>query len=199
MNRKLPLIPTVLVAIAVAVMIWLGVWQLQRAKEKEARLERYQAASQMPPIAFPTTPVGEELPLYRYATAMCLRPVSKRAIAGRNRLGETGYVQIVDCATGAEGPGLSVEVGWSRDPSARFAWKGGPVSGVIVPDNRSRMRLVSASAPTGLSPSAVPSPTVSVTPARHRLYAWTWFALAAVALIIYALALRQRRKKEHKA
>ena len=195
MTRKLPLVPTILVGLAVVTMVALGIWQLGRAGEKEVRLERFRAASQLPPIAFPTTPVGEELPLYRYATAMCLRPVGKRAVAGRNRAAESGYVHIVDCATGAEGPGLSVEVGWSLDPNARFAWSGGPVSGVIVPDDRTRMRLVAATAPSGLVPSAVPSPAVSITPARHRLYAGTWFALAAVGLIIYVLALRQRGRK----
>jgi len=193
--KRLPLVPTILVIAAVAVMIALGVWQLDRAGEKEARLERYRAAAQLPPIAYPTTPVGEELPLYRYATAMCLRPVGRRATAGRNRSDETGYVHIVDCSTGAEGPGLSVEVGWSLDPNARFAWNGGPVSGVIVPDERMRMRIVAATPAPGLDASAVPSPAVSVTPARHRLYAWTWFALAAAALLIYALALQQRGRK----
>ena len=36
MTRKLPLIPTVLVGLAIAVMIGLGIWQLQRREEKEA-------------------------------------------------------------------------------------------------------------------------------------------------------------------
>ena len=36
MSRKLPLIPTILVALAVAAMIGLGIWQLERRKEKEA-------------------------------------------------------------------------------------------------------------------------------------------------------------------
>ena len=40
MTRKLPLVPTILVAGAVAVMIGLGVWQLQRAKWKEGLLRQ---------------------------------------------------------------------------------------------------------------------------------------------------------------
>ena len=194
MIRRLPLVPTILVALAVATMIGLGIWQLGRAREKEALLERYRAAQNRPPIAFPTLPVGKELPLFRYATAVCLRPVSKRATAGRNRAGETGYVHIVECSTGAEGPGLAVEVGWSRDPNARFAWSGGPVSGIIAPDRKMRMRLVAASAPAGLAPSAPPD--VAQIPNNHRSYAAQWFLFAAIALIIYALALRQRWKKE---
>ena len=38
MSRKLPLVPTIIVAAAVAVMIGLGVWQLQRAGEKSRLL-----------------------------------------------------------------------------------------------------------------------------------------------------------------
>ena len=59
------------------------------------------------------------LPLFRHATGVCLRVAGHRAQAGENRAGEPGYVQIVDCATGAEGPGMSVEVGWSKNPNAK--------------------------------------------------------------------------------
>lgn len=193
MIRRLPLIPTLVVGAAVAVMIALGVWQIGRAEEKEALLARYIAARNLPPIAFPTAPMKEEqLPLFRYATGVCLQPVAKRATAGRNRSDETGYVHIVDCRTGYEGPGMSVELGWSRDPNARFDWKGGPVSGVIAPDSKTRMRLVAASSPPGLQPSAPPS--IDRIPNNHRSYAIQWFAFAGLALLIYGLALRQKIK-----
>ena len=195
MIRRLPVLPTIIVAAAVAVMIGLGVWQLNKAPEKQERIERYRAAQKLPPIAYPTAPGAEQLPLYRYATAMCLRPVARRAVAGRNRADETGYVHIVDCSTGAEGPGISVQIGWSRNPNAKFAWNGGAVSGIIVPDSRTRMRLVAATPAPGLAASAAPSPTVSVTPARHRGYAATWFSFAAIATLIYALAVRKRLKE----
>jgi cytochrome oxidase assembly protein ShyY1 len=197
-TRKLPLIPTVLVALSVAVLIGLGVWQLRRAEWKQALIDQYEAASALPPISYPTSPIGNErLPLFRHATGNCLRPVSKRAIAGQNRAGETGYVQIVDCVTGAEGPGMSVELGWSKNPNAPFAWNGGLVSGVIAPDSRTRMRLVAASSPQGLEASAPPSvEQIPITPAGHRGYAATWFGIALVALVVYFFALRQRWRKE---
>jgi len=201
MTRRLPIIPTLLVLAAVALMIGLGVWQLRRATWKEGLLARFAAAEQLPPIAFPTAPLpGDQLPLFRHATGVCLRAAGQRAIAGENAAGEPGYVQIVDCATGAEGPGMSVEVGWSKDPNAKVNWAGGLVSGIIVPDRRSRMRLVAASAPPGLEPSKVPdvSSASAVTPAGHRGYAATWFSLAAVALVIYGLAVRKRLKEERK-
>jgi len=195
MSKRLPLTPTLVVTAAIAVLISLGVWQLKRAVWKERLLARYAAAEKLPPISWPTAPLdARQLPLFRYATGVCLRPVGTRAIAGENRAGESGYVHIVDCATGAEGPGMSVQVGWSKNPNQRVEWAGGPVSGIIVPDRVSRMRLVAASAPPGLEPSAEPSPETAsaITPAGHRMYAATWFALAVAALIIYILVLMKR-------
>jgi cytochrome oxidase assembly protein ShyY1 len=200
--KRLPVIPTLVVLAAVAVMIGLGVWQLQRAKWKEGLLAQYAAAEKLPPIVWPGLPARDaDLPYFRHATGMCVRPVGKRAVAGQNRSGESGYAQIVDCMTGGlEGPGMSVEVGWSKDPNAKFQWAGGPVSGVIVPDRRSRIRLVAASAPAGLQPSAVPRVETmsSVTPAGHRGYAATWFAFALIALVIYVLAVRKKLQAEPK-
>jgi cytochrome oxidase assembly protein ShyY1 len=198
MIKRLPVVPTLIVLAAVALMIALGVWQLQRAKWKEGLIARYAAADRLPPIAFPTAPLhNDQLPLFRHATGVCLRIVGQRAIGGENRAGEPGYVHVVDCVTGAEGPGMAVEVGWSKDPNAKVNWAGGPVSGVIAPDRIHRMRLVAASAPPGLEPSKVPDVTsVSpVTPTGHRGYAATWFGLALIALVTYALAVSKRLKQ----
>lgn len=193
MIRRLPIIPTILVALAVATMIALGVWQLRRAEEKDRLIARYASASDRPPITFPTAPTAEP-PLYRWATGFCLRPVTSRAVAGQNRQGEPGYVHIVHCATGAEGPGMAVEVGWSKDPAAQWQWPGGPVSGMIAPDREHRIRLVAASAPQGLQPSALPS--LQSIPNNHRSYAVQWFLFAAIALVIYFLAVRKRLRGE---
>lgn len=195
MTRRLPIIPTIVVLAAVALMIGLGVWQLRRAQWKEGLLAQYSHAETLPPIVWPTAPTrSDRLPLFRHATGMCLRPVAQRAIAGENRSGEPGYVHIVDCSTGAEGPGMSVEVGWSKDPNAKVNWAGGPVSGIVAPDSRMRMRLVAASAPPGLEPSAAPS--IRSIPNNHRSYALQWFSFAAIALIIYGLAVRKRWREE---
>lgn len=197
MIRRLPVAATIVVALAVALLVGLGVWQLQRAKWKEGLVASYARAEKLPPITWPTVPLRSVEPLlFRHATGMCLKPMGRRAQAGENLAGEPGYVHILDCQTGAEGPGMSVEVGWSRDPNARINWRGGPVSGLIVPDRRSRIRLVAASAPPGLATSAPPPPTGEISPARHRGYAATWFSLAAIALIIYGLALRKRLSQE---
>ena len=196
--RRVPVIATLLVAAAVAAMIALGFWQLSRARWKEGLVQQYAAAQKLPPIAFPTAPAKGPLPLFRWATGYCLKPVGQRAIAGENRQGEPGYAHIVQCSTSAEGPGMAVDIGWSKDPNAKWTWPGGPVTGVIVPDRLQRIRLVAASAPAGLQPSATPSvdSIVQVTPAGHRFYAIQWFAFAAIALLIFVLAVRKRRPAE---
>lgn len=189
------MIPTIIVAAAVALMIALGVWQLQRAKWKEGLLAQYRHAQALPPIIWPTAPIrNDQLPLFRAATGVCLRATGARVTAGENKAGEPGYVHIIDCQTGAEGPGMSVEIGWSRNPNARIYWPGGPVSGTIAPDRRTGMRLVAAGAPPGLEPSAPPS--LESIPNNHRSYALQWFSFAAIALIIYGLALKKRWKEE---
>lgn len=198
MMRRIPLVATVLVAAAVALMIGLGFWQIRRSHENEQLLAQYGAASKLPPIAYPTGAVKGPLPLFRWATGFCQNVVGQRAIAGRNRKGDLGWVHIVHCGSGAEGPGMSVELGWSNDPEAKVNWRGGLVSGVIVPDRLSRIRLVAASAPPGLEPAGLPSPetAVPVTPGRNRMYALQWFSFAAIALLIYGLALRKRMKEQ---
>jgi len=190
-RKRLPVVATIIVAGAIAAMIGLGIWQISRAQWKEGLIARYAAAQDLPPITYPTVPIKDaDLPLFRHATAVCLQPVGRRVASGHNLKDEAGYAIIVDCRTGAEGPGLSVEVGWSKNPNATVNWPGGPVSGIIAPDGKSRMRLVAASAPAGLETAAPPS--LDQIPNNHRSYAIQWFAFALIAGVIYALAVRQR-------
>ena len=194
MIRKLPLLPTILVGLAVAVMIGLGIWQLGRRAEKDALLATYRSAAGKPPIGWPMVPPKEPLPLFRHATGNCLQVTGFRTAAGQNLNGEPGYLIIADCRTGAEGPGLAVELGWSKNPNAGRAFRGGLVSGVITPDKISRMRLVAATPGPGLVASAPPSP--ETIPNNHLSYAIQWFLFAVIAVVIYVLALRQRWRKE---
>ncbi|MEO7634508.1 MAG: SURF1 family protein [Sphingomicrobium sp.] len=194
MIRRVPLIPTLIVLAAAATMIGLGIWQIQRARWKDGIIARYAAAEKMPPIGWPNLPPSDDrLPLYRHATGNCLRVVAMRTVVGENVAGEPGYAHVADCSTGAEGPGMSVVLGWSKNPRATTTWRGGLVSGIIGPDARSRMRLVAATPAPGLAASAPPS--LSAIPNNHKGYALQWFAFALMALVIYAIALRQRLAK----
>lgn len=195
MSSRIPLVPTMVVLTAVLLMIGLGAWQLLwRAPAKDAALARYQAAAGLPPVAWPNRPMPErDLPLFRRSSGLCLQPVAASVAAGRNRQGESGYRHLVDCRTGAEGPGMRVDIGWSRDPAAGARWSGGPVSGTIAPDRERGLRLVSDRGFDGLQPSAPPSP--DEIPNNHRSYAMQWFLFAASALVIYGLALRTKLGK----
>lgn len=190
---RLPLLPTLLVGAAVATMIGLGVWQLQRAEWKEGLIARYRAASGLAPVAWPSVPPGDDSLLYRKASGFCGEVVSWRPVAGRSAGGESGWVLIASSRTGGlEGPGMQVEAGWSKSSDAP-GWRGGEISGTIVPDSKHRIRLVADRPVPGLQPLAQPSPEQM--PNNHILYAIQWFFFAAAAAIIYALALRRRQAK----
>lgn len=189
---KLPIIPTVFVLVAMACMVGLGVWQLQRKAGKEALLDRYAQASTMEPVAWPETPDMDLL--FRRATGFCLEPVSWRAVAGQNRAGDVGWRHIAACRTGgSEGPGMQAVMGWSRSPDAPDGWEGGDVTGIITIDPEYGLRLVSEEPVAGLQAVALPSP--EDIPNNHLLYAIQWFFFAAAAGIIYLLALRRRLRE----
>lgn len=190
---RIPLVSTAVVAAAVAVMIGLGVWQLQRAAWKKDLLVRYEQALRLPAAAWPMVPAEPENYYFRKAKGHCLEIAGWRAVAGRNRAAEPGWSHIASCRTGAEGPGMQVDIGWSTSSDAP-AWRGGAVAGIIVPDHVYGMRLVAAEAAPGLRPSAPPSP--DSIPNNHMLYAIQWFLFAGIAALIYALALRKKLREQ---
>jgi cytochrome oxidase assembly protein ShyY1 len=191
--KKLPLLPTILVGLAIAGMIALGVWQLNRAKWKEGLLAEYAANTTLPPVAFPSVPVPDEKLLYRRASGYCLQPRNWSARAGQNRDGMNGWRHVAVCQTGgAEGPGMAVDFGWSDNSSNPTGYKGGPVTGVLDWDRDHVFILVADRAAPGLQPSMRPSP--ADIPNNHEGYAVQWFLFAGVAAIIYGIALRRRNK-----
>jgi surfeit locus 1 family protein len=191
MNR-LPIIPTLLVALAVATMIALGIWQLQRKEQKDAMLSRYESAVGLPAVAWPTVPDPAALPLFRRSSLNCVRVVKIETISGSNADGKAGFAHIASCQTGdANGPDAKVAFGWSERPQSP-KWDGGPVNGIIAPSGAQLIKLVSTDAVDGLDILAEPSP--SQIPNNHLLYAIQWFIFAAAATIIYVLAVRKRSK-----
>ena len=196
--RRVPIVPTIVVAVAVAAMIALGLWQLvDRLPKKEAFLAQLAANPARPPIAFPRTP--DDRLLFRRTSGVCLQPVSIK-LAGA---GASGYRAIARCRTGAEGPGMIVQLGTTRDPNAKVAWAGGPVAGFIshAPDGRSLigslfdrrpqdMLLVAATPPAGLAPNG--RPDIASVPNNHLAYGVQWFLFAGIASVIYVLAVVRR-------
>lgn len=185
MLRRLPIIPTVLVILAIGVMIRLGVWQLDRMHEKDTLIARYAAAPAMSAdVPFPQSPAAAEPLFYRHSRIDCRTVTGTTMKAGHNRKGESGQAHYATCAL-ATGGRAEVVLGWSRDLEGRD-WQGGEVMGVIAPGPR----LVADPPLAGLEPNARPDP--SEIPNNHLSYAVQWFLFAAVALVIYALAVRKR-------
>ena len=202
---RIPILPTLVVGLAVLAMIALGVWQLQRRTEKLQALALAEANPQRPPVAFPKLPPVDPDLLFRRSSVHCLHVVDWQVEAGRAADGRTGYRHIARCATGAEGPGVMVALGVGQKPDQAPAWNGGQVEGWISqePDHRPllariggdapplRPMLIARTAPPGLK--RVAPPRAADLPNNHLAYAMQWFFFAAVAVIIYIVALRRRR------
>ena len=204
---RFPLIPTILVAAAVATMIALGFWQLRRAGEKDGLRAQYERNLTLPPIALPAAAAADRTLLYRRATAFCLEVTGWQTTGGKAASGKGGTRFIADCRTGAEGPGFAAEMGVSADPRAVPAWRGGEVAGRIVAEpSRAglidrltgkapppRPMIVSERPAAGLEASAPPSAELAN---NSRSYAFQWFFFAAAAGLIYVLALRRRQREK---
>ena len=191
MKLRFPIIPTIIVVLAVGTMIALGVWQLQRRAQKEALLVQYAQAAKLPAIAWPAVPLPDALPLFRKSSLMCVKVERWESVSGKNAGGKAGFAHVAHCHVGgAEGPGAKVAVGWSARPE-KPAWTGGVVTGMIAPDNQALIRLVAEAPPAGLDALAPPSP--DSIPNNHLLYAIQWFFFAFAAALIFVLALRSRQ------
>ncbi len=196
--KRLPLIPTLFVAAAVATMIGLGIWQLQRASWKEALLAEYGRAAALPAVDLdPLLASGRPLPAlsFRRALVTCdARDAPVDARAGRNLADATGQAYYVPCRPGASGPAgrLRINAGWATRPDAVTRLSlGGTVAGHLsLVEEDGPITLTAATAAPPLVPSQAPGPETIAN--NHLLYALQWFFFAAAAAVIYLLALRKR-------
>jgi len=201
--RRPPLLATVVVLLAVALMIGLGVWQLQRLAWKTALIARYGAAAQ---TTAPLVIHGADLPdaaAYRHIVWDCPAVGSDQVLAGRNAAGQSGFAHVVPCrhvdAAGASV--VPVVIGWSAG-IAPVTWAGGTLKGVAVPGIKGGFvppaggaraidwHVVADPPLAGLAANAAPDPRTIAN--NHLSYAVQWFLFALTALVIYALALRKR-------
>jgi len=185
MIRAVPRLATLVVLGAVAVMIALGVWQLERRGEKADMLARYAAAASDPGIvAWPADEAKARALLYRRARLDCSEVKEISAIAGQSINGQSGLAITAQCVAQG-GTAVLVALGWSQQPVIP-EWTGGAVTGVIAPGPR----LVADPPVAGLEANALPDP--ADIPDNHLAYAVQWFFFAVTALAIYAIALRKR-------
>ena len=191
--RRLPVVPTLVVALAVAAMIALGIWQLQRARVEGGAARRNMrpprrcrrstsircstARSRLPPLSFRRALVTCQAAMPRPTSAPGAAPPTCRARpitspAGRARAGLAGR--------------LRVNAGWAPRPdAARRLSLDGLVAGRLgAVGEDGPVTLTAATAAPPLAPSQPPS--LDSIPNNHRLYALQWFFFAAAALVIYA-------------
>ncbi len=187
--KRVPIVPTVIVLLAVAIMIGLGVWQLQRKALKESILARYASAEQDQTAQRWPSANGEPLSFSRVVTR-CTGIGAVSAKSGRNAKGEPGIAHIAECRT-ASGATARVVLGWSRSPNPA-AWQGGEVTGVFLAQPKGKFDIIADPPLAGLEANAKPDP--ADIPNNHLAYAVQWFLFAGVALAIYALALRGRMR-----
>lgn len=174
--KRLPILPTLFVAAAVGVMIWLGIWQLQRAAWKTALIEELKASGAA-----------------RRASIACIVDAKPEVRAGRNLKGETGYRYLVPCGrAGNAGNEVAINLGWSKRPNllphVRLSrtFTGSYEAGEAA----SRQILVLEQPVPPLERSALPN--AADLPNNHMAYALQWFFFAAAASSVYVLALRRR-------
>jgi surfeit locus 1 family protein len=202
--RRVPLFSTLVVLLAAAAMVWLGLWQLGRRAEKEALISRYAANATQPPAPFESLLPVTDAVLFRRTAVMCHAVSDWRTGSARDVHGGAGWRHTARCRTGMTMP-LIVDMGVSATPDAP-RWEGGTVRGVLVwaPDQQplaARLfgntaprtpMIVSAAGAPGLQPTAMPDP--AALPNNHLAYAVQWFLFAAVAVLIYAILLWRRRR-----
>ncbi|MBA4757501.1 SURF1 family protein [Sphingosinicella sp.] len=194
---RLPLMPTLMVAVMVPVMIGLGFWQLHRAEWKADLLVRLEAQAKLPVLE--TARLSDDLEFRRVRLMVDCPASSARGRSGKNAAGQVGFSMLLLCNAGPQ-PVL-VDAGWSDRPdgwtklAAPWPPKGAfTVTGTLVRTGGAgpRYTLVSDAAPAPLVPSAPPSP--EDIPNNHMAYAVQWFAFAATLGIIFAVYVSRLRR-----
>jgi len=204
--RRIPIIPTLVVLLALGTMIALGIWQLQRARWKEQLLQTYQSSRNAPDLY--GLPVGADPDriAFRHAHILCRVTTKETLLGGVDAKGRTGFRAIVGCAL-IDGRIVMADLGWKAiDARPQLPAIGQRIEGrgLLIPDEVLARRVLGDKPGTvpllvvldggvpGLSASVPPS--IEMIPNNHRSYAVQWFLFAAVALVIYAIALWKRTR-----
>lgn len=190
MIKRLPLVPTLIVLAAVAVMIRLGFWQIDRMQEKAVLLAQYeQAAALSADIAVPADKAAREKVWFRHTAFACSASGKTSPSAGHDQSGQTGWAHWATCRDAAGNPIAEVNIGVSTAPQP-IEFTGMEVRGTIAPDGPSGARVVADQPYAELRAAARPDPREVAN--NHWSYAIQWFLFAGVALAIYGIALRKR-------
>jgi surfeit locus 1 family protein len=117
-NFRPGFIPTLAMLPLLALLLWLGQWQWDRAAEKQTLLDRWAGQALLAPVALPTAPDGNTT-----ATAQFLRvfasgaylPDSQVLLDNQTHGGKAGY-RVLTPQLLADGSALMVDRGWVALP-----------------------------------------------------------------------------------
>ena len=207
--RRLPLIPTVMTLVMLAVLVRLGFWQLERREQKHRLIADLEAAETLPPVTpseFYRAMIGAGSVQYRRAHVICrpgrVTPYDFRG--GESAAGQSGFLVLVACRepayTRGRGPDLVVVAGFTDRPELRAPLVvDTEFDGTVIERpygkaaGRPMFMLIPKTAVPPLQPSRLPTP--GDLPDNHLSYALQWFAFAATLAIIYGLFVFGRMRK----
>lgn len=208
----IPLVAAVAVA---AVCVRLGLWQLDRLEERQARNATIAEAFRETPISAETATRDSVRRFQRVRVSGRWDYARETSIAGRTRNGSPG-VHVITAVIAEVGTVSFVNRGWVYSPDARTVdlsrWHEGGRAELVgyVDEIPSSVRESAAGSlyVVALADPGAPSSGAGDRPARlrapafadegpHLNYAVQWFSFAAIALIGTPLVVRrQRRRRE---
>ncbi|MGB7405557.1 MAG: SURF1 family protein [Pacificimonas sp.] len=190
---KLPLVPTLMVVLAMPILIALGLWQLGRADEKAAMLRALAAAPAQPTLIVQT--LGDpDIADFRTVRLHCDGFGQVVTRAGRDEFGRSGFAYYAPCEM-RSGDRPEINLGFAPRPDVRPDLPAGTtVTGTLrLSEDPASPTVVIADPPLGdLAQARIPTP--DDIPDNHLGYAWQWFGFAAVLAIIYIIFVRGWRR-----
>ena len=192
LKRSLPLVPTLMVLVAVPILVGFGFWQVHRADWKEALLGDLARNANAPMLDIGTGPIPPEAQ-FRLARLRLSCPGGLADLrAGRSLTGKSGYSYLSGCRAG-ETP-VTRDTGWSPRPEPLSILGGmATFEGRLVKGAGDRWILVQSQSAPPLTPSA--SPGLDTISNNHLSYAVQWFGFAVILSVIYALYVRRWRRE----
>lgn len=229
MQRLIPVVPTLTVAVLLAVLASLGFWQIDRMHQKEAMLARYRANSAAAPEPLPAQIADPEGYAFRRVRLDCAFEGAARLSPGASPAGKAGQHVYALCREAGRAERVVVDLGWrplqASAPSvaglsARIEGIARPWAGDTTVERLSGAARVSpasfvtdaaiapvfvqaervAPARGSVFPEIEPSPVrPEEVPNNHRSYAIQWFLFAATLLVIYGSYLYRWRRLQRES
>ena len=194
MKLPVPVVPTIIVLVAIPVLVGLGMWQLDRLAWKERLLTQLADAPAMPVLDLDDP--SQAPSAFRRAAISCT-VVGKPIPVGRTNKGRAGYSFRVPCRSEAGDHTVMLDLGWApRHDVVKTVALRSRFEGLLVAmdDRDSSFLLVPPRAPLRELETSDP-PSAAEIPNNHRAYAVQWFAFAAILSVIYLIHVAAWRKR----